>query len=209
MQLFSFIFPQTIAKFRSNINGEIFVKMFFGRKYLEVGGLTQSGPIVNKLFHKGIQKFQITPPKHTLVLGLGGGSVCQVLIKLFPNTLITGIEIDPVMITIGKKYFELDKLKNLTVLQHDAFDPQLKFNQIYDLIIVDLFIGYEIPLPTSNKNFLLKVKSMLKEDGFVVINRLYFQKYKIEAEQFIDKFKSVFHKVDAYVNYFNILILGK
>lgn len=43
--------------------------------------------------------------ENALVLGLGGGALCTYLHQTFPQLEIDGIEIDPTMVDLAKKYF--------------------------------------------------------------------------------------------------------
>ena len=134
MNFLSYFWPQKIASFHSAYNGEIKVIEFLRSRYIESGGLMQSGKFLEKLYQKGINKLKIPDDgiKQILVLGLGGGSVIKVLQKKFNYCQITGVDIDEMMVNAGKKYlgyvifnrlyiqshvFEaskfLDKLKNL------------------------------------------------------------------------------------------------
>lgn len=54
-------------------------------------------------------------PKRVLVLGLGGGALCTYLHQTFPSLSVEGVEIDPTMVDLAKKYFGFkpsEKLKS-------------------------------------------------------------------------------------------------
>ena len=63
--------------------------------------------------------------KKILVLGLGAGSIVKVINKYFPKSKITAVEIDPMMVEIGKKHFDLEKARNLEIIIGDAFNTSL------------------------------------------------------------------------------------
>lgn len=212
MNLLSFIFPQTLAKYNSFFNGEILVKEVFGKKYIEVGGLMQSGRILNKLFQKGLtpiiqdKNIQV---KRVLVLGVGGGTLLHILNNFFPKAKIVAYDIDPVIVAAGKKYFAIGEVKNLNIHIADVFSLKTNFGNNYDLIIVDLFKGYAIPKELNSPKFLNKLRQAMHKNGYVIFNRLYFQKYKNEADQFLDKLTPIFHSINWKKIYFNILIYAK
>ena len=56
-----------------------------------------------------------------LVLGLGGGALCTYLHKEFPLLSIDGVEIDPVMVDLAKKYFGFTPSTNLRAHVADGF----------------------------------------------------------------------------------------
>lgn len=51
--------------------------------------------------------------ERVLVLGLGGGALCTYLHEKFPQLVIDGVEIDPMMETLAKKYFGFKQSENL------------------------------------------------------------------------------------------------
>ncbi len=211
MNIFSFFYPVTIASFKSKYNNEILVKEFLGKKYIEVEGLMQSGRIVTDLFKKGFKKLEITSSiniKSILLMGLGGGTVIKTLQNLFPDAEISAIDIDPVMVLISKEHFDLD-VDKISIKIGDVFDPKFRFGNNYDLIIVDVFKGYIIPEKLGEKKFLAKLKSSLSKNGMVIFNRLYFQKYVSEADQFLDKVEEIFQDVKRTKVYLNLLIRAR
>lgn len=209
MRLLSYLFPQNIETYNSNYNGKILVKEFFGRKYIEVGGLMQSGRLIEQLFNKGFRYFHLKKQvgiQNILLLGVGGGTLVQLFRKYFPKAAITGVEIDSVIIEVGKQHFSLENSDLVHIVINNAFDTSLSFPQKFDLIFVDLFHGYEIPEQLSDAHFLKKVQGLLTKNGMVIFNRLYFQKYISEAELFLDKVKKIYHSVDTVTHFCNILI---
>ena len=55
------------------------------------------------------------------VLGLGGGALCTYLHHAFPSFSIDGVEIDPVMVHLAKKYFGFTPSANLQAHVADAY----------------------------------------------------------------------------------------
>ena len=156
MKLFSFFFPQKISQTDSSINGKIEVVEQFGKRSIRVQGLEQSGPMVEKIWEKGIKQVQSSlrlrsgqaksKVKSCLILGLGGGLAVKIINKYFPKAKILGIEIDPIMIELGKKYLNLSEYKNLEIKIADAFNWVQKsggsnHQTKFDLILIDLYFG--------------------------------------------------------------------
>lgn len=129
-----------------------------------VGGYEQSGPLVEEVWKKALKALDFTP-KNILILGLGCGSAAKVISKKFPTAKITGVEIDPVMIKIGKKYFGLGKIPNLKITCADALNFVKKTKQKFDLILVDVYVGGKQIYPDY-------LKLHKKKNGAILINKL-------------------------------------
>src|SRR3989344_5739558 len=133
--------------------------------------------------------------KNILILGLGGGSAAKLLTNIFPQAEIVGVDIDPVMVKAGQKYLGLGEIDQLKTIICDARSYIKKNNHLHDLIIVDLYQGYQVPDFVGSLKFLTDLKHKLTRNGMVIFNRLYFQKYISEADQFLDKLREIYHDV--------------
>jgi len=208
-KFFDWFFPRVIDKKFSSINGEIQVIEQFGKRKIVVGGLTQSGGLVEEIWKKGLSAIsnKLSTINNCLILGLGGGTVAK-LISNFKfqsagwrtNFKITGIEIDPLMIDLGKKYLGLGEIKNLEIVVDDAFDwvnsQQSTVNsQQFDLVLVDLYLGQRVPKEVESEEFLKNVKRILAKNGIVIFNRLVAKNRKNEPAVFLDKLKKIFDDV--------------
>lgn len=141
--------PQTVEVVKSKFNGVIKVTKYRGNYSVWVGGFEQSGPIyVEKLWRSALNNITIQQSNNILILGLGCGTLAPLIFKKWPEAKIVGVEIDPTMINLGKKYFNLSGYKNLKIIQGDAKKQKLTG---YDLIICDAYLG--------GKNQFSKLKS--------------------------------------------------
>lgn len=207
-KLLSYLKPRTIYTKHSKINGDISVVEQFGRRELVVGNYQQSGWLVAKIWRTGlsaIQNYQL-PVTNVLILGLGGGSVVEVIDEYYPDIPITAIEIDPDMVRVGKKYFRLSEHSRLTVKIADAFDfvtslgntrVRLREKQKFDLVIIDLYVGEHIPEKLRSDSFLKTIKTCLSDEGVILINHLREDKHKPKAVRFETKLRSVFSQVTS------------
>lgn len=213
MSLLSYIIPQKIAQFDSEYNDKVTIVESFGKPYIEVGGLMQSGSFLERVWSSGCKKLKLSElaVSEVLILGLGGGSFAEVINQLFPDAKITGVDIDSVIVDAGRKYLKLNQTKKLKVYIDDAFSQVKKLKdqkKKFDLIFVDLYCGYNLPEFVERENFLNILKNLLSPAGHVIFNRLYFRKYKIEADIFLDKLTEIFHDVKSSRSYSNLLILA-
>lgn len=161
-----------------------------------------------------------------LVLGVGGGTVIKLLATKYPEAQITGVDIDQTIINIAKTYFELSELQRLSF--RTAFDagrnplhkeisrfanaslemtnadalkflPQeIKAQRCYDLVVVDLFSGREIPAFVSTHKFIQNIKHVLRPHGQFVINYLREHEYAPRAQALYAKYKHNFPVVNKF-----------
>ena len=112
-------------------------------------------------------------PKKILIIGLGAGVLSRSLAQLLPQAEITNVEIDPMVAEVAQTYFHFTP----TQQQHIVIDDGRKFiekakheNQQYDLILLDAYDSYYIPLKLMTVEFLQSVKSLLTVDGVLAAN---------------------------------------
>ena len=185
----------------SPINDKIQVwEDWFGGKRLVVGGISQSGDLVEKVWKIGLRNLKTERPKNILILGLGAGSAAKLISQRWPGVKITGIEIDPEIISLGEKYFGLGEINNLEIITQDAISTVIdqKSSTIYfDVILVDLYLGDQVPSETEGDKFLGKINKNLSPGGLVIFNRLYFGKYREKTDKFEEKLKKFFAEIEA------------
>lgn len=208
VNLFSFFIPKKTI-FHSKINGEIEVYQFLGKRTLYVNGVPQSGGEYVYMWRKVIEKIKNqsaswrTKIKNCLVLGVGGGTAIQVLKKNYPDIIIKGVEIDPVMVEIAQKYFGLTPDSFVDIIIADAYSwvSNYKKKQSFDLIVVDLFIGKFNPKKTRSKGYLLKLKNLLSGPGVILYNAHYQSQKQLEFKKFFTTCKTIFTQVEEVFRY--------
>jgi predicted membrane-bound spermidine synthase len=105
-------------------------------------------------------------PKTALLLGLGGGVLANELCKQYIK--VTAVELDTRVEMVAKKYFNLDPA--VEVIHDDARHALYKLNKKFDLIALDLFHGEVTPSHVFSLESFENIKSLLNENGLVVIN---------------------------------------
>lgn len=111
--------------------------------------------------------------KNILIIGLAGGTVSRSMQALYGSDAsfkMSGVEIDPAVIDLAKKYFALAQ-PNLRVINMDG---RLALNfgaDLYDVIFVDAYTNQlYIPFHLTTKEFFESAADRLSKKGMVAIN---------------------------------------
>ena len=200
--------PQVLETVTSKFSGEIKVIKSFGDTYISTGYLTQSGGLVKDVWTPVIKSLSRTyhlEPKTCLILGLAGGTVAKMLSDKFHPREIVGVEIDPIMIDLGKKYLGLGDIPDLEIIVEDAYLYIKNNESCIDLILVDLYIGDQLPEFVYSPKFIDKI---LKFGKIVVINHLFYDDAKKAAAQtLIELLKPLFPEIRLHRVLTNLMII--
>lgn len=201
---------KVLEEVNSPINGKIQVikSLAFGT-YIQVEGLTQSGGVVYGFWRTTLRKIRKTKSetRRCLILGLGGGSAASLVKKFWPEAEITGVEIDPMMINLGKKYLGLADVRVEVTDASEFARKAAKESKKYDLILVDVYVGYEVPKKFQSKKFVQLVKSLLAKDGIAIFNRLYFKEKRSQAMKLGTKLEKIFSRVKTVFPEANVMFV--
>lgn len=186
-----YLVPVTLERFDSDFNKDIEVVTFLGQIRLDMGGLTQSGDIIENIWAKALKKHLPSDlkPTNILLLGVGGGSAARYLHRRWPQANMIGVEIDPEVIRIAKQYFSADNIQNFSIINDDAVNFISKISGDYDIVMVDCYQGDQIPKELEDLQLLDKLKSHCK---YLLLNRLFWDDYQTHTLRFIDSLKTKF-----------------
>lgn len=209
--ILSYLQPQILEVIDSKINEKIIVQKFFGRNRIVVDGLTQSGEYVADLFGKALREVWRNKKNvaEVLILGFGAGSVGWEVNRYFPSANLTAIDIDEKMFNIGKRYFNLKRIQNLTCVVADAFVfCKRPSSKKYDLIIADLYVGYNVPTSLESADFINSILNISKPNGTFLINRLYFKDYRQKTDVFAKLLEKFFPQVKRQKILSNLMLFA-
>ena len=132
-----------------------------------------------------------------LLIGLGGGSLVEVLKKFSIKTDV--VEIDPKIIETAKRFFDF-KPEGGTVYLQDGRTYLRGLQKKYDFIILDAYAGDVAPLHLFSKEMFEQCKEALSENGICAINMLGFAEGKESrgVRSVYATLKAVFPFVEAY-----------
>jgi spermidine synthase len=212
-----------VEKVVSPINGEMLVikSLAFGT-YIQVDGLTQSGGVVSDVWRTTLKKVKgshftkVSRDKkrqeveRCLILGFGGGSAAKLVRKFWPEAEITGVDVDPIIVELGKKYLKFgdEKVKVEIGDAEKVLTYNLKPNT-YNLILVDMYVGHNVPLKFETDKFIKLVKSKLSQKGIAVFNRLYYGEKRPLAMKFMEKLENNFKEVYPVYPEANVMFVCK
>jgi spermidine synthase len=113
------------------------------------------------------------PIQQVLVLGLGLGSIPWLLEKNFHKLYdYTFVEIDQKIVNLAKRYTLSELTAPHTIICEDALAYIKNCEQLFDMIIVDLFIDNTVPSVFETLDFVQNLNNCLRPKGLVMYNRL-------------------------------------
>lgn len=191
----------------SKYNGHLKILKTWGMgTYIQAGGLTQSGGIVESIWKSTLRQIKEKSIENILILGLGGGTLAKLLRKKYPESKIVGIEIDPIMIELGKKYLYLDKY-NVEIKIQDAFKFLEKNTKKYDLVIVDTYLGDKVVEIVGHGSPDGELNPAMSK--ITVFNRLYYGEKRPDTVRFGNKLEKIFNKVTWFYPEANLMFICK
>ena len=113
--------------------------------------------------------------KNVLFVGGGGFSGPKYFLKTYPNVTVDVVEIDPVVIDVADKYFDVNTADpRLHIYNDDARNFLLRTNQDkkYDIIILDAYSKSYVPFHLMTLEFYRLLESRLNTNGIIVSNQV-------------------------------------
>lgn len=199
MTWLSWFLPRTVAEFHTSYNQDILVVEKNNSMSLIVNGIQQTGRYVEVLFARALRRFiswYPNPVKNILVIGVGGGAVIRQLHTLYPKAHITAVDIDGVIISIAKKYFTMPDSRICKCIVSDA-KVYLKApkKSLFDLILVDIYIGNDVPDFVTEERFLKSIKNNLVHGGRFILNYFSYFNQPQKSLLLLAKLKKIFYHV--------------
>tara|TARA_B100000315_G_scaffold33053_1_gene27742 strand:+ start:8147 stop:8899 length:753 start_codon:yes stop_codon:yes gene_type:complete len=132
-------------------------------------------------------------PKSILMLGLGGGVIPVMLTNVNKLLFIDIVEIDPEIAVVAKKYFHFKTSQRLRLFIEDAFQFIKDSEETYDIIIMDAYIGNDLPQPLSTSEFFKEADRGLTDKGILIVNLM--STDRLNYEKMLQKISSVFDEI--------------
>jgi len=199
-KIISYFYPINLYKTTSEISKTLEVTLVNGEIVLDSKNTNYSYGSLQRILRKGLRFIgfdTIKSMNHVLVLGVAGGSVIKTLNdEIGFKGKIIGIELDEKVIEIANDHFELNKIKNLNLIHHEAFEFVLKTKLNFDLIIIDIFQDTIMPSFLFEAFFQNRLIEILNPGGFILFNTMILKNIdEVRNDNYIRFFESLQYKV--------------
>ena len=198
--MLSWLWPVGIAKAEGR-HGDLEVRYEAGGLVLNSRNGNQSFGSLHRVWqhvfaHIGLKD---QPPANVLLLGLGGGSVPTILRnELGLAAPITAVEIDPAMIELGRKYFDLGAHIALELVAADATLHIHTDTKRYELVVVDLFDDLDLARGVETMGFAHALRDRC--GGTLCFNTVAYDALSgVRCQRVRDNLGKVFPSVDELV----------
>lgn len=108
-------------------------------------------------------------PRRALLLGLGGGTVAQLLLRRFGPFAIIGVDDNPTVIELAVQELGLDP-NAVEIVIADAFAYVAACRERFDYIVIDLYRGGAVPSQVFTVPFLRQLRRLLYPRGHLALN---------------------------------------
>ncbi|MCY2688590.1 spermidine synthase [Salinimicrobium sp. TH3] len=166
----SYLWPLT-KKLESEYSGSLEVTWINGRKVLDSLNANYSFGALQEVLDLGIAEVRADRDAPVLLLGLGGGSAIHLLRKKYHYYgKITAVEIDPAVIDIAYREFQLGEHEPLEIICTDALEFVKNSSKEFGLIIIDLFLDLDVPVQFFTADFWSDISALLSAEGKLLFN---------------------------------------
>ena len=110
-----------------------------------------------------------SPPRRVAILGNAAGTTSRAYEEFFPDTAVDGVEIDPELSDIGRRFFEMDNPR-LRLFHEDARPFLQRTGARYDVISVDAYRQPYIPFYLATREFFELCRDRLVPGGVLIVN---------------------------------------
>lgn len=116
------------------------------------------------------------PPPYTAeqvdslcLIGLAAGTVARQYTAIYGSIPIDGVEIDPEIIEVGRRFFAMNE-PNLNAVAQDGRYFLAHRTRKYDVVVIDAYRPPYIPFHLTTREFFGQVRDHLTDEGVVAVN---------------------------------------
>jgi spermidine synthase len=130
-------------------------------------GLESRQPILNYLH----LPLAFTPSaRRVLCIGLGGGVLPRRMWTDYPELAIEAVELDPAVVHVARTYFGLPDDSRMCVHVGDGRRFLADTRTVYDIIVVDAYVGSLTPFAFVTREFATLAAARLTDSGTLAYN---------------------------------------
>jgi spermidine synthase len=131
------------------------------------------------------------------IIGLAAGTIAHQFTQVYGPVPIDGVEIDPAIVDVGRKYFDMNE-PNLHVYIQDGRTFLATTQAQYDLVAIDAFQQPYIPFQLTTREFFSTIRSHLSPTGVVVLNTGHTTHDFRLVQAFVNTMSQVFPRVYTF-----------
>jgi spermidine synthase len=144
------------------------------------------------------QNFEASQLKRVGIIGLAGGTIAHQFTTVYGERVqIDGVEIDPAIVEVGKKYFDMNE-PNLNVHVQDGRAFLSLTHEKYDVIVIDAFQQPYIPFQLTTREFFEQIRDHLSPNGVVALNTAHTSTDYRLVQAFVNTMHTVFPGVYTF-----------
>lgn len=194
----SWVVPSQLEKVKGELGHHLEVNVQNGRMLLDTANVNYSFGALQDVFDYAFTKTNLyeTNISSVLILGFGSGSVAELLREHnHPDIQFTGVEADKEVIRLAKKYFPIANAENVKIVHDTAEHFAENSKDIFDVIVIDVFVEAKVPASCQSRQFFTSVKSLLSKTGKVYFNKMNIAADEISVDQLEKNLRAVFRTV--------------
>lgn len=147
----------------------------YGHLVVNSGNANQSYGSLHEVWQECFEEMRVAgrKPRNSLILGFGAGSVASILRKeLALKAPMLGVEGDPEMLRLAKKWFKVDQLADLELVNADALEFVQACSQQHDLVLVDLCHELDLAPGVDQAPFIAGLRKCTAPGGLLCFNTI-------------------------------------
>jgi spermidine synthase len=110
------------------------------------------------------------PVERVLIIGNAGGTIARAYGKLYPGVHVDGVEIDPEVTEVGRRFMGLGDNPDLRTIAADGRPYLQQTHERYDAILVDAYRQPYIPFYLATEEFFKLARAHLQPGGVLALN---------------------------------------
>ena len=110
------------------------------------------------------------PLESVAILGNAAGTTARALGEFYPGSSVDGVELDPAVSDVGRRFFGMNDISRLTVYDTDARPFLRRTDKRYDLIVGDAYHQPYVPFYLATREFFRLARERLEPGWILALN---------------------------------------